>query len=107
MSYPTVPCWVLRLLLATGILLLAGVATSGGLAALVGLLGDAAGCRGLSWVAMGLSAALLADLICLLFALALYVLSQRPAPESPDEDSVEEEGGFSAQEPQPRATPNP
>lgn len=98
MSNPTVPRWVLRVLLVAGALLLAAVATAGALAALVGLLGDTAGCRGLSWVAVGLAVALLADLICLLFALAAYVLSDRSAREAVDE-SASQQGPFSPEEP--------
>lgn len=97
---PTVPRRVLRLLLAAGGVLLAGVATSGALAALLGLLGDSAGCRGLSWVAVALAVALLTDLICLVFALALYVLSERAAPEA-GEGNAQQEGAFFSEEPRP------
>lgn len=97
MPYPMFPRWVLRALLAAGVVLLAGVATSGALAALVGLLGDDAGCRVLSWVAVVLAVALVTDLVCLVFALAFYVLSEPWAIE-PEEGHVTQEGGISAGE---------
>jgi|GEM_PF-4536328 len=89
MQYPVVPRWVVSCLLAGGVVLVAGAATSGALAALLGLLGDSAACRGLSWVAVVLALALVTDLVCLIFALALHALAQPPTFEESEEHEAQ------------------
>lgn len=98
MQYPTVPRWVLSCLLATGLVLLAGAATSGTLAALVGLLGDSVACRGLSWAAVALAVVLLTDLVCLVFALAVRALGE-PSAFEPSEQPLAHEAEVLPEEP--------
>ncbi len=100
MQYPTIPRWVLSGLLAVGVVLLAAAATSGALAALVGLLGDSAASRGLGWAALGLAAALVTDLICLVFAVTLHILAH-PAPVEEFQKGAGQQGSLFQEEPGP------
>ncbi|MCR4414788.1 MAG: hypothetical protein NUV77_20415 [Thermoguttaceae bacterium] len=80
MPQPTVPRAVLVLLMVVGLVLVTAVAAFAALAALVALMGDAAGWRGLAWVAVGLGGLFLVDLVCLVFALAWNAANESEGP---------------------------
>lgn len=87
----SIPAVCLFVLTVVAFLLLVSVGVVLAVASIVDAMGDATGGSAMRWVGLGLGAALLVDLICLVLALGVNSLwtSSAPGSQAPDEAAEE------------------
>jgi hypothetical protein len=86
-----IPAVCLFVLTASAFLLLVSVGVVLGIAAIVDAMGDATGGSALRWIGLGLGAALLVDLICLVLALGVNGLTTSVSETTNAADELTEE----------------